>query len=68
MTIDDDGTITTVTFFRDNDTDVPSEIVTTGAEPSDGGRTGYVEPLTGSPEEDLSTGKIGRQAWRDLLD
>jgi len=64
----DNGTITTITFFRDNDTDVPSEIVTTGADASDGGRAGYVDPLTGSPEEDLSTGKIGRQSWRDLLD
>ncbi len=63
-TVNQDGTTTVYSVFRDGTT----EEVTIGADASDGGRAGYVDPLTGSPEEDLSTGKPGRQSWRDLLD
>ncbi len=33
-----------------------------------GGKAGFIDPNTGSPEEELSTGVTGRQSWRDIFD
>ena len=32
-----------------------------------GGSAHAVDPNTGSPEEELSTGSEGRQSWRDII-
>jgi len=61
-TVNDDGSTTIVQVFRDG----TEETVTIGS--GDGGRAGFVDPNTGSPEEEEGTGETGRQTWRDMLD
>ncbi len=60
-TENEDGTKTIHQRFRDG-----TEI-TTIISSSDGGHAGSIDPNTGSPEEELSTGTSGRQSWRDML-
>jgi len=61
-TSNDDGSVITHSVFRDGE----EEWVSTYT--GNGGEAGFIDPNTGSPEEELSTGTIGRQSWRDLLD
>ncbi len=61
-TVNADGSTTSVATFRDGQVEEVTNY--TGS----GGSAGFIDPNTGSPEEELSTGKIGRQTWRDLLD
>jgi hypothetical protein len=62
VTVNADGTTTTDQQFRDG----TEETVTsyTGR----GGKAGFVDPNTGSPEEELGSGTEGRQTWRDVLE
>lgn len=64
VTDNGDGSTTVVQVFRDGTT-VTTEI---GPDDGDGGRAGFVDPNTGSPEEELGAGHIGRESWRDLID
>ncbi len=57
---DDTATVTTI----DPDGNETTETVYTGIP---GGEGGFVDPNTGSPEEDLSSRGEGRQSWRDVL-
>ncbi len=61
-TINDDDSMTTYQLFRDG----TEEIVTTYT--GSGGKAGFIDPNTGSPEEELSDGIKGRQSWRSLID
>ena len=61
-TKNDDDSVTIYSLFRDG-TEEWINIYT-----GNGGKAGFIDPNTGSPEEELSTGTIGRQSWRDLLD
>jgi len=58
----DDGSTVIHSVFRDG----KEETVTiyTG----DGGKAGFIDPNTGSPEEEVSTGIRGRQSWRETDD
>jgi len=61
-TLNDDGTITVYQRFRDGSESTDTRWT------GDGGKSGFIDPNKGSPEEDISTGDTGRQSWRDLID
>ncbi len=58
-TTNGDGSTTIYQLFRDG----TSETVTINA---DGGAAGFIDPGTGSPEEQLSVGSTGRQTWLEM--
>jgi hypothetical protein len=58
ITDNGDDSVTTYQLFRDGTEE--SFITYTGS----GGKAGFIDPNTGSPEEELSVGTIGRQTWR----
>jgi len=58
----DDGSTVIHSVFRDGDEETVT--IYTG----DGGKAGFIDPNTGSPEEELSTGVRGRQSWRETND
>jgi hypothetical protein len=61
-TKNDDGSTTIHSRFRDGEEETVT--IYTG----DGGKAGFIDPNTGSPEEELSTGLRGRQSWRETDD
>jgi len=63
-TLNNDGSTTTRSWYSNDPDNVEEVINYTGT----GGAAGFIDPNTGSPEEELSTGTIGRQTWRDLID
>lgn len=60
-TVGTDGSTTIHSRFRDGTEE--TVVVYTG----DGGNADAIDPSTGSPEEELSTGLTGRQTWRELV-
>jgi hypothetical protein len=62
VTQNNNDSITTRSVFRDGTEETVISYV------GGGGVAGFIDPNTGSPEEELSTGVIGRQTWRDLVD
>jgi len=61
-TRNEDGTTTTFQRFRDG---TEETVISYGGR---GGQTGFIDPNTGSPEEEIATGPEGRKSWRDLID
>jgi len=57
-----DGSTTIHSRFRDGEEETVT--IYTG----DGGKAGFIDPNTGSPEEEVSTGVRGRQSWRETED
>ena len=73
-TFADDTTLTIIVTTNDDDTTTTTTIDPDGEETTEttndgppGGEAGFVDPNTGSPEEDLSARGEGRQSWRDVL-
>ncbi len=62
VTTNDDGSTTIYQLFRDGTEETVT--VYTG----DGGHAGFIDPSSGAPEEEKSTGDTGRQTWRDRID
>jgi PilC-like protein with beta-propeller domain len=59
-TVNNDGSTTIHQTYRDG----TEETVTIYS--GDGGASGFIDPSTGSPEEELLNSAEGRQTWRDL--
>ena len=57
-TINNDGSTTVYQLFRDG----TEETTVFGS--GDGGSGGFIDPNTGSPIEEMSSGDTGRQSWR----
>jgi len=60
-TRNEDGTTTIYQRFRDG---TEETVISYSGR---GGQAGYIDPNTGSPEEELGTGEQGRQSWRDII-
>ncbi len=61
-TLNDNGSTTIKQVFRDG----TEEEVTIYS--GMGGSSGFIDPNTGSPLEEVATGSEGRQSWRDIID